>query len=116
MRIAATLLAVLCLPARGWRSRLECGPPRVSVACGQGSPTSDRQVYAPRARACFPSARVVILRAVATPLNRCDAPWARPRLVHPVFLEGGAGLPPCVYGLITWHDDLQGCLVLRVKV
>jgi len=55
MRIAATLLAVLCLPARGWRSRARVRPTesqcRVAVKARR---RADRQVYAPRARGMFP--------------------------------------------------------------
>src|SRR5712664_2829279 len=42
----------------------------------------------------LPTARVVSLRAVATPLNRCRALRARPRHVHTVFSEGAARLAP----------------------
>ena len=42
----------------------------------------------------LPTARVVILRATATPLNCCRALRARPRLVQTVFLEGAARLAP----------------------
>src|SRR6266852_5165190 len=42
----------------------------------------------------LPTARVVILPAAATPLNRCRAPRARSRLVQTVFLERAARLAP----------------------
>src|SRR6267378_698748 len=45
-------------------------------------------------RARLPTGGVVILRAAATPLNRCRALRARPGFVQTVFLERGTRLTP----------------------
>src|SRR5206468_9383718 len=44
--------------------------------------------------ACLPTTGVVILRAVAAPLNHRRTHWARPRFVHAVFFERTTWLAP----------------------
>src|SRR5262249_15372845 len=46
------------------------------------------------AGARLPTARVMIMVAVATPLNQCRAPRTRPRLVQTILLERAAWLAP----------------------
>jgi len=54
----------------------------------------------------LPTARVVILRAVATPLNLRRALRAPSRLIQTVLLEDGARLAPLrVRTDHAWHDD-----------
>src|SRR3989442_14073993 len=74
---------------RSFHTRLvivpKCGPLGLLAA-----PT----IFLPLSGARLPIARVVILHAVATPLNRGRALRARPRSVQTVFLERGARLAP----------------------
>jgi hypothetical protein len=65
----------------------------------------------------LPTARMVILPAAATPLNRCRAARARPRFVQTVFLERAARLAPLrVRTDYVGHDDHATLRCPRVKV
>src|SRR5215470_19544075 len=63
------------------------------------------------AGARLPTARVMIITAVATPLDLCGAPRARPRLVQAILFERAAWLTPLrvrtdhVFG----HTIMQRC-------
>ena len=66
----------------------------------------DRRTLLLLAWAPFPTTRVVIPSAVATPLNHRCAVRARPRFVHTVFLKRPAGLAPLrVRTSHVGHDD-----------
>src|SRR5437867_185301 len=60
--------------------------------CGPFGLLAAPTIFLPLSGARLPTAGVVILHAVATPLNRGRALRARPRSVQTVFLERGARL------------------------